>query len=128
MVRFAMQEADSLGLHLAMHTCDGFAVAGGPWITPGFSMQKIVSTRTSVDGGKRIDQILPQPETLENYYEDIAVFAFPTPATWDSTAKKGPLKCEDSCHLDFSFEKPFTCRSIIIHTTNNYQAQRLLLA
>lgn len=29
MVRYAMQTADSLGLKLAMHDCDGFAVAGG---------------------------------------------------------------------------------------------------
>ncbi|HEY4108831.1 glycosyl hydrolase [Puia sp.] len=127
MVRFAMQQADSLHLQLAMHACDGFAVAGGPWITPALSMQKIVSTRTTLDGGKRINILLPQPETLENYYEDIAVFAFPTPASWDRTATGGPLKCEDFCHLDFSFDTPFTCRSIIIHSTNNYQSQRLLI-
>jgi putative Ca2+/H+ antiporter (TMEM165/GDT1 family) len=42
MVRFAMHEADRLGLKLAMHACDGFAVAGGPWITPALSMQKVV--------------------------------------------------------------------------------------
>src|SRR5579859_4440700 len=68
MVRFAMQQADSLHLQLAMHACDGFAVAGGPWITPALSMQKIVSTRTPIDGGARIDKTLAQPETLENYY------------------------------------------------------------
>src|SRR5262249_7108901 len=33
MVKYAMKEADSLGVKLAMHACDGFAVAGGPWIT-----------------------------------------------------------------------------------------------
>src|SRR5882757_10002701 len=68
MVRFAMQQADSLHLQLAMHACDGFAVAGGPWITPALSMQKVVSARTTGDGGQRIEQPLPQPETLENYY------------------------------------------------------------
>jgi len=127
MVRYAMQQADSLGLQLAMHACDGFAVAGGPWITPALSMQKIVSSRITLDGGKHITRLLPQPPALENYYEDIAVFAFPTPAAWDDTARKGPLKCEDSCHLDFAFGKPFTCRSIIIHSTNNYQSNRLLI-
>ena len=34
MVRYSMQEADRLGLQLGMHICDGFALAGGPWITP----------------------------------------------------------------------------------------------
>ncbi|HVU98290.1 MAG TPA: glycosyl hydrolase [Puia sp.] len=127
MVRYAMQQADSLGLQLAMHACDGFAVAGGPWITPALSMQKIVSSRITLYGGKHITKALPQPPALENYYKDIAVFAFPTPAAWDDTARKGPLKCEDSCHLDFTFDKPFTCRSIIIHSTNNYQSNRLLI-
>jgi hypothetical protein len=127
MVRYAMQQADSLHLQLAMHACDGFAVAGGPWITPALSMQKIVSTRTTLDGDKHIVQLLPQPETIQNYYEDIAVLAFPTPATWDAAAKKGPLKCEETCHLDFDFDKPFTCRSIIIRSTNNYQSNRLLV-
>ncbi|HEY4337857.1 MAG TPA: glycosyl hydrolase, partial [Puia sp.] len=127
MVRYSMQQADSLGLQLAMHACDGFAVAGGPWITPALSMQKIVSSRITLDGGKQINQNLPTPPTNENYYEDIAVFAFPTPKSWETTAKKGPLKCEDSCQLDFAFDKPFTCRSITIHSTNNYQSNRLLI-
>ena len=45
MVRFSMQEADRLGLKLGMHICDGFALAGGPWITPAESMQKVVFAR-----------------------------------------------------------------------------------
>ena len=44
MVDWAMQEADRLGLKLGMHICDGFALAGGPWITPEESMQKVVMT------------------------------------------------------------------------------------
>lgn len=38
MLRFSMQEADRLGLKLGMHICDGFALAGGPWITPQLSL------------------------------------------------------------------------------------------
>ena len=44
MVDWAMQEADRLGLKLGMHICDGFALAGGPWITPEESMQEVVMT------------------------------------------------------------------------------------
>ena len=40
-VKFAMQEAKRLDLKLAMHVSDGFALAGGPWITPELSMQKL---------------------------------------------------------------------------------------
>ena len=52
MVRFSMEEADRLGLKLGMHICDGFALAGGPWITPEESMQKVVWSDTIVNGGK----------------------------------------------------------------------------
>jgi hypothetical protein len=149
MVRWAMQEADRLGLKLAMHACDGFAVAGGPWITPGLSMQKITWTRTSVEGGGKVDRMLAQPETNEKYYRDIAVFAFPTPASWDLSSRtviphvstdkgipvqylatgdnKGSFKSEDRCWIQYAFYRPFTCRTIRIHAPNNYQAQRLLI-
>ena len=34
MIDYALAQADSLGLKLGIHICDGFALAGGPWITP----------------------------------------------------------------------------------------------
>ena len=51
MVKFAMQEAKRLNLKLAMHVSDGFALAGGPWITPALSMQKLVWTKTYIGNG-----------------------------------------------------------------------------
>src|SRR5213595_3317450 len=53
MVKFAMQEAKRLDLKLAMHVSDGFALAGGPWITPELSMQKVVWSSTQLIGGKK---------------------------------------------------------------------------
>lgn len=144
MVRFAMQIADSLGLKLAMHDCDGFAVAGGPWITPELSMQKVTWSRTTLDGGN-INIDLPEPLKNENYYEDIAVLAFPTPAAWYSTdtptvttnkgnaqylahpGSKESFKTDEKAWIQYAYDHPFTCRTIVIHAVNNYQAQRLLL-
>ncbi len=34
LVVHATKEADRLGMRLAMNACDGWALAGGPWITP----------------------------------------------------------------------------------------------
>ena len=149
MVVYAMQVADSLGLQLAMHDCDGFAVAGGPWITPELSMQKVVWTHTTTDGGRQVDLALPQPPMLENYYHDLAVLAFPSPAGWDQSTRnviprvttssgaaadflirdnnKESFKCEDSGWVQYAFDQPFTCRTIVIHSVNNYQSQRLLV-
>lgn len=92
MVRFSMEEADRLGLKLGMHICDGFALAGGPWITPKESMQKVVWSDTIVDGGKLNALRLPQPEAYENYYEDIALFALPVEDAADENASKDHLR------------------------------------
>ena len=52
MVDFALHEADRLELKIGMHICDGFALAGGPWITPAQSMQQVVSTDTILSVAK----------------------------------------------------------------------------
>ena len=56
---------------------DGFAVAGGPWITPEMSMQKVVWSTTEVLGGKKMTTKLAVPEHYKDYYKDIATFAIP---------------------------------------------------
>ena len=83
MVDYALQQADSLGLEMGVHVCDGFALAGGPWITPEESMQKIVFCDT-IQAGSLQDIIhrkgglmLPRPQGYDGYYEDIATFAIP---------------------------------------------------
>ena len=52
MLRYTMHICDSLGLKFSIHISDGFALAGGPWISPAESMQKVVFTDTIVNGGK----------------------------------------------------------------------------
>jgi len=149
MVKHAMSEADRLGLKLGMNDCDGFTTAGGPWITPEMSMQKVVWADTVVSGKQIFAGKLPQPEMLENYYQDIAVFAYPAPeGAGESSfrtipkvstsikgkevqflAEKGNKKIftsSKSCWIQYSFDKPFTCRSVTIGTGwNNYQSNRL---
>lgn len=41
-------------------------------------MQKLVWTETTVQGPARIASMLPQPETVQGFYRDIATLAFPT--------------------------------------------------
>ncbi|MDR3365636.1 MAG: hypothetical protein LBO71_01515, partial [Prevotellaceae bacterium] len=151
MVRHAMREADRLGLKIAMHACDGFALAGGPWITPELSMQKVVWTKTTVEGERDFSDTLAQPESYMGYYRDIAVYAFPTPegAEFSTVATppkvtsslpnvnpqllvekngRGEFRSSDSCRILYEFEKPFTCRTITVGTQgNSYQAQRLMV-
>lgn len=147
MVRFAMSEAKRLGLQLGMHVSDGFALAGGPWISPELSMQKLAWTKTYVQGAQKIIR-LKQPEALENYYRDIAVFAYPLPRSIfqnarlpekvvtstgehadflaDTGNKKLSFRSDTTCWIQYEYAKPFTCRSIKVHVGgNSYQAQRL---
>ena len=151
MVRFAVQESKRLGLKLGMHSCDGFTCAGGPWITPEKSMQKVVWADTIVDGGSRFDGTLPVPYHKENYYEDIVTYAYPVKenagqSSFDQKVKvttdvsdvnlqylaeKGntkQFKSKKPCYIQFEFEELFTCRSVEIQTGwYNYHSNRFLI-
>ncbi|MBI5817597.1 MAG: hypothetical protein HZA88_01290 [Verrucomicrobia bacterium] len=74
-------EAHRLGLEVNMNNDAGWCGSGGPWITPELSMQRIVWTETNVVGAQHFDGVLPQPKPNKEFYRDIAVFAYPTPAT-----------------------------------------------
>ena len=77
LVKHAASESARLGLELGMQNCAGWATTGGPWIKPAQAMQKLVSSEAVVDGGRRVEEKLPQPEVSLGYYRDIAVFAIP---------------------------------------------------
>ena len=75
---YALTEAGRLHLTISMEGCDGWSESGGPWVPVSESMQKVVWTERQVTGATKVALDLPQPETVLNYYEDIAMFAFPT--------------------------------------------------
>lgn len=149
MVKWAFAEADRLGLKLAFHAADGFAVAGGPWITPEMSMQKVVWSTTEVLGGKKLTTKLAVPEHYKDYYKDIATFAIPikentinsqellpkvttsnnSDASFLAHAKKDDnFRLGEKGWIQYEFEKPFTCKSIVIETKGrDFQAQRLIV-
>jgi hypothetical protein len=74
------KEAKRLGLKVSVNNDAGWCGSGGPWITPELSMQKVVWSETNIEGGRHFEGPLEQPETIANFYRDIAVLAFPTPA------------------------------------------------
>jgi hypothetical protein len=76
---YVCAEAHSLGLEINMSNDAGWCGSGGPWITPALSMKRVVWAESHFSGGRIVKQDLPQPETVDNYYEDIDVIAFPTP-------------------------------------------------
>ncbi len=148
-VRFAFSEAKRTGLSLGLHSCDGFTVAGGPWIHPELSMQKVVWTDTVVAGNQLFKGILQQPETIRGYYEDSKVFAYPcrvadqgssydlNPTITTDIPDVDPqfindpetdkrLRSDKPCWIQYAFEKPFTLRSLTIRAVGNiFQVHRL---
>ena len=142
MVEHAANEAERLGLILSLNCCDGWATASGPWITPELSMQHVVWSETTVDGGQRFEGALPKPPAKRDYYREIATVAVPYQKEWDETSFTRharitttlPLKVTDvgvlsdpdntveivdtpqSGWIDYAFDTSFTLRSIRVHT------------
>lgn len=149
MIDYAMQQADSLGLELGIHICDGFALAGGPWIAPEESMQKVVWSETFATGQLK-GLTLQRPQAYEGYYEDIATYAIPvarqdefnlqvaadsengkTRLTCSSTMTrnaKGVFSAAEPAWIQYDFLSPRTFRNIEIAANGtNMQAQRMTI-
>jgi alpha-L-rhamnosidase len=142
LVEHAASEAARLGLILSLNCCDGWATASGPWITPELSMQCVVWSEQTIDGGRHFDGTLAKPAAKHDYYREIATIALPYPREWEETsftrrasiATNLPLKVPDTAVLsdpdntsevvdtqqpgwiDYTFDTPFTLRSIRVHT------------
>ncbi|MCH5687009.1 discoidin domain-containing protein [Niabella sp. W65] len=151
MVNHAMKECKRLGLKMAFHVSDGFALAGGPWIKPEQSMQKLVWTKAYVKAGDETAIQLEQPETKEGFYKDVAVYAYPAnssnafsetvtiPSVTTSTGERAPylafpgddsktFRSDSSCWIQYKYPKPFTLRSLTTRTgSRQYQAQRFIV-
>ena len=152
-VHTAFNEADRLGLQLGVHICDGFALAGGPWITPEESMQKVVTAErivqvTSADAPITVE--LEKPAHSAGYYEDIALYAMPVkgqyalpkptlavrntvePKTEKQRAVLNPtggVSSGAACEITCTFPEEVTVHNVeIILGGNNYQAHRLVMS
>ncbi|HEV2691897.1 MAG TPA: glycosyl hydrolase, partial [Verrucomicrobiae bacterium] len=91
---FAVAEAHRLGLEINMTNGPGWCGSSGPWITPEYSMQMLVTTNLTVEGPAHFSTVLPRPDTggnrahdgfnstvkYDDFYRDIAVLAIPEAA------------------------------------------------
>lgn len=90
MFKWALHEANRLGITIGVHNCDGWSTSGGPWITPEMSMKQYVWSKTDIDGGKEINLQLEKPQSVNNYYKDVAVVAFQNNEKQNSYRKARP--------------------------------------
>jgi hypothetical protein len=77
--KFAVSEANRLGLHLCVENCAGWSSSGGPWNKPENAMQRLTSAEVRIDGPAAFDAVLPQPTVNLKTYHEIAVLAFKVP-------------------------------------------------
>ena len=81
LMKHAAQEANRLGLELCIMNGPGWSNSGGPWITPEHAMQQVTISETQIKGPTHFSEKLPRPATKLDFYRDIEVLAFPTPAS-----------------------------------------------
>ena len=94
--RHAVKECERLGISMTLGIGPGWTGSGGPWVAAEQSMRHLVASSTVVKGSGRQTVKLPEPspkapyfgegaftpelkEKWAEYYEDVAVLAFPTP-------------------------------------------------
>lgn len=73
---FSSQEARRLGLSFEANCSNGY-VAGGRWITPDKSMQRLANHDMVVEGGGDVQFRLPAMKTSGNWQKTVCVLAIP---------------------------------------------------
>ena len=74
--RHAIKEAKRLNLEFGFNLAGGWTMMG-PLVSQDDAMKKVVSTQVTVESEGKYSGKLVQPETVEGYYHDIIVQAFP---------------------------------------------------
>jgi len=83
-----IRDTERLGMDVTLGIGPGWCGSGGPWIKPEQSMQHLVSASVELKGPQAYSQKLPVPDQSKEpfldmrnpFYEDFAVFAFPSAA------------------------------------------------
>ena len=91
--KHAVLECERLGLEFTTITGPGWTGTGGPWVKANGSMQHLLPVSVNAKGPATFNEVLPIPqprvsgyhsnqtqemrETLNAFYEDVAVYAFP---------------------------------------------------
>jgi hypothetical protein len=99
--RFAAGECARLGMTLEVNVGSGY-VAGGPWITPELGMQRLVASETIIEGGRHVEVPLPLPPTRLDFYRDVAVLAYPSPAGAKIDGPPQPVLSSNVSSLDLA--------------------------
>jgi alpha-L-rhamnosidase len=73
--RFTAQEADRLGLELAIAASPGWSETGGPWVKPEDGLKKLVWSETVIAGGRRFSGRLVPPPGVTGPFQSVPLKA-----------------------------------------------------
>ena len=73
----AINEAERLDLVMSLSIQSGWNL-GGPDVTPAEAAKQVVFSEIKIQGGTKIQQVLPQPKGFDGFYQDIVILAIPT--------------------------------------------------
>ena len=121
--RHAVTLADSLGMEVAVASCPGWSNTGGPWVTPGQAMKRLVWSETRIKGGKTKQVTLPEPNRDERWYADICVLAVKAnPADKTMEELNASFMTSDTLQtpywVQYQFKRPTTIKALSIKDGN----------
>ena len=73
---YAINEAERLNLVMSLSIQSGWNL-GGPDVTPDEATKQVVFSEMVLKGGSKVNQQLDLPKIRDNYFQDIAVVAYP---------------------------------------------------
>lgn len=136
----ALKTATRLNIKIGLFNGPGWSQSGGPWVKPSQAMRYLTSSQLMVKGPLLFNKQLVKPQPN---FQDVKVLAYPVPADYDTDISQlnpqlSSAQRIDSLHnlidndlatgihfkqgqqlaLDINTEKPYTARSITIHTTH----------
>ncbi|MCH7224883.1 glycosyl hydrolase [Haloferula sp. A504] len=109
-LQWAVKEAGRCGVEIGFFNSPGWSQSGGPWIEPGQSMRFLDASETVIEGGRKIDQLLPVPEIrtfpkaggsqqeptgprfTEKEFQDVKVIAFRQPVSESADLRTNEVK------------------------------------
>jgi hypothetical protein len=86
--RFAVSEADRLGLEFGIASSPGWSETGGPWVAPADGLKKLVWSETLLAPGKRFTGVLAAPPVVTGPFQSLS--AAPGISAMMSGAKPAP--------------------------------------
>ena len=101
--RHAIREAKRLKIEIGFNLAGGWTMMG-PWVTQDDAMKKVVQSELKLKGPQKFSGSLPSPETVDGYYREIAVQAFPTRDSGISVDSKEIIDITDRWRADRNFQ------------------------